>query len=76
MDKNLELLSKKDKERMAIVEYYKKEYLPLILEGKAKPTRVYEVLAKKFGWTRVGIYNMLLRQNLHYGKRTGINLSN
>lgn len=76
MDKNFELLSKKDKERMAIVEYYKKEFLPLILEGKAKPTRVYEVLAKKFGWTRVGIYQMIRRQNLHYGKRTGIVISN
>lgn len=75
MDKNFELLSKKDKERLAIVEYYKKEYLPLIIEGKARPTRVYEVLAKKFGWSRVGIYHMIRRHNLHYGKRTGIEIT-
>lgn len=73
MEKDLELISKKDRERDIILSVYKKEFLPLIKKGEARPTRVYEYLAKKYGWSRVGVYGLVKRAGLHFSRMQAAN---
>ena len=70
MEEIINLLSKRDKTRLLIIEKYKKEYSKLVESGVIKPQRAFIQIADEVCYTRYGVAKIL--QNVGLYKARGI----